>query len=73
MNEQDWKSLFEVQQVERGTSNYPTNSWYHMEYILWNKQANCEQGRYRDEQYAIKQAKHKFKKLVKRVDKILLT
>lgn len=73
-----WEDLFEVMMEEEGEIK-PYSRWnaYMLEnhpapFVIYNKHSRTIAGRYRDYTYACKQAKRKFKKIVRALERKLL-
>lgn len=65
-----WEDYFELSVITPEDKQYTSSQWWHMSLKI--KSTGESIGVYRDRKYAVKQAKYKFKKLVKQVEKALL-
>lgn len=65
-----WNEYFKI--VDNDKSDIDNFEWDNHEYQIVIIATGEVIGTYKDERYAIKQAKHKFKRIVSQVEKILL-
>lgn len=67
----DWKNFFEIKEF---TSSHEDDHWVfdNYEYHLINKHSGEVIGKYKDQRYAEKQAKYKYKKILRKLEKTLL-
>jgi hypothetical protein len=73
MTDVAWKTLFEVRQKETYTYDGDLGSVFHLSYDVINIHNNEPVGNYRDYKYAVKQAKRKYKKLIKLTEKSFMS
>ena len=67
-----WQTVFEIKQKERfdePSSDKPRYSRAHFVWEIVNKHNGEVVGEYKDPRYAIKQARHKYKKLTKLMER----
>lgn len=66
----DWKNFFEIKEID--VSEEDNWMWDNYEYHLINKHSGEVIGKYKDQRYAEKQAKYKYKKILRKLEKTLL-
>jgi hypothetical protein len=67
----NWQQMYEIKQGEAFVDDGDIGSHYAVIYLLVDKYTGEERGRYKTYKYAIKQAKYKYKKFVKLVERNL--
>lgn len=65
-----WEDYFELSTISPDTPEYDSSKWWQVQLKI--KVSGQVVGVYQDFKYAEKQAKYKFKKIIKQVEKTLL-